>query len=70
MSRSAAKKNVSLDEFKESMEGIYSTSVCAGTLDESPMAYKNTDEIVRCIEPTVEIIDVIKPLYNFKAGEE
>lgn len=70
MSRSKAKSAISLKDFEKSMKGIYSTTVSRSTIDESPMAYKNTDEIVRCIEPTVEIIDVIKPLYNFKAGEE
>ena len=70
MSRSKAKSAISMKDFEKSMKGIYTTSVSRSTLDESPMAYKNTDEIVRCIEPTVDIIDVIKPLYNFKAGEE
>jgi len=70
MSRSKAKSSITMKEFEKSMKGIYTTSVSRSTLDESPMAYKNTDEIVRCIEPTVDIIDVIKPLYNFKAGEE
>lgn len=70
MSRSKAKSAISLKDFEKAMKGIYSTTVSRSTIDESPMAYKNTDEIVRCIEPTVEIIDVIKPLYNFKAGEE
>lgn len=70
MSRSKAKSAISMKDFEKSMKGIYSTTVSRSTIDESPMAYKNMDEIVRCIEPTVEIIDVIKPLYNFKAGEE
>ena len=52
------------------MEGIYTTSVGKGTIDESPMAYKPMDEIIRNIQETVEIIDVIKPIYNFKAGAE
>lgn len=70
MSRSKAKSAISMKDFEKSMKGIYSTTVSRSTIDESPMAYKNMDEIVRCIEPTVDIIDVIKPLYNFKAGEE
>ena len=70
LSRSKAKEAISLEDFQDSMKGIYTTTVSRSTIDESPMAYKNMDEIVRCIEPTVEIIDVIKPLYNFKAGEE
>ena len=70
MSRNKAKSAISLADFEKSMEGIYSTTVSSSTIDESPMAYKNMDEIVRCIEPTVDVVDVIKPLYNFKAGEE
>lgn len=70
MSRNKAKSVISLEDFEKSMEGIYSTTISRSTIDESPMAYKNMDEIVRCIEPTVDVVDVIKPLYNFKAGEE
>ena len=70
MSRNKAKSAISLADFEKSMEGIYSTTISRSTIDESPMAYKNMDEIVRCIEPTVDVVDIIKPLYNFKAGEE
>jgi RNA-splicing ligase RtcB len=70
MSRSAAKKNVSLDEFKESMEGIYSTSVCAGTLDESPMAYKDTDEIKSLITETCDIKFMLVPKISIKSTDE
>jgi len=69
MSRAKAKDTLSVDEFKNTMSGIYSTTVGKGTIDESPMAYKPMDEIIRCIEPTAEIVDIIKPVYNFKAGE-
>lgn len=69
MSRSKAKEMVSLDEFRQSMEGIYTTSVNQSTIDESPMVYKPIDEIVKNIEDTVEIVKIIKPIYNFKAGE-
>jgi RNA-splicing ligase RtcB len=69
MSRSKAFKTLSLDDFKEQMTGIYSTSINRGTLDESPMAYKNMDDIVRNIAPTAEIVKIIKPVYNFKAAE-
>jgi len=69
MSRSKAFKTLSLDDFKEQMKGVYSTSVINGTLDESPMAYKNKDEIVRNITPTAQIVNTIKPVYNFKAVE-
>lgn len=69
MSRSKARETVSLDEFKQSMQGIYTTSVNQLTIDESPMAYKSIDEIVENIKDTVEILKIIKPIYNFKAGE-
>jgi tRNA-splicing ligase RtcB len=68
MSRSAAFSKLSLEEFKHEMEGIYSTSVSKKTLDESPMAYKDMNEILKFVEPTVEVIKTIKPIYNFKAG--
>lgn len=69
MSRSKAKESVSIEEYKRSMEGIYTTSVNQATIDEAPMAYKPMEEIINNIEDTVEIIKVIKPIYNFKAGE-
>lgn len=68
MSRSKAKEQISIDEFEKSMEGVFTTSVLPSTIDESPMAYKPMDEIIRCIDPTVEIIEIIKPVYNFKAS--
>lgn len=67
MSRSAAKKNISMEEFKNSMKDIYSTSVCEGTLDESPQAYKDTNEILELIQETVNIKCVLKPRINIKA---
>ena len=67
MSRSQAKDLVDFDEFKESMNGIYSTSVVESTIDEAPMVYKPMNEIMENIKDTVRIIDVIKPIYNFKA---
>lgn len=69
MSRAKAKENVDLEEFKKSMEGIYSTSVGVGTLDESPMAYKNMNEILKMIEPTANVLFLIKPKINIKAME-
>lgn len=69
MSRSKAKEVISLEEFKKSMEGIYSTTVNRSTLDECALAYKPMDEIVSNIQDTVEIVDRIKPVYNFKAAE-
>lgn len=70
MSRSAAKEAFSVDQFREEMRGIYTTSVGASTLDECPMAYKGMKDIVDNIGPTVTINAVIKPIYNFKAGDE
>ena len=69
MSRSKAKQEVTLEEFRDSMQGIYTTSVNAATLDESPMVYKAMDEIVANISDTVEITKIIKPVYNYKATE-
>lgn len=69
MSRSKAKEFVTLEEFKDSMNGIWTTSVNEHTIDESPMVYKSLDEIIDNVKDAVEIIDIIKPLYNFKAGE-
>lgn len=69
MSRKAAFARLSLEKFREEMAGIYSTCVTADTLDESPMAYKNMEDIVSQIEPTVEIVKRIRPIYNFKASE-
>ena len=67
MSRSQAKDKVNLVDFEESMKGIYSTSVCTSTIDESPFVYKPMQEIMDNIKNTVEIVDIIKPIYNFKA---
>jgi len=69
MSRTAAKNNLSIDEYTRVMEGVFTTCIGKDTLDESPMAYKDKDEIVRQISQTVDIIDCIKPIYNFKAAE-
>ncbi len=70
MSRSQAKESFTVSEYKKQMKGIYTTSVNSATLDECPMAYKSIDDIVNNIGETVEINDIIKPIYNFKAGEE
>lgn len=69
MSRMKAKETLDLDDFKNSMEGIYTTSVCEDTIDESPMVYKPMGEIVENIKDTVDIERIIKPIYNFKASE-
>lgn len=70
MSRAKAKETFTVSEFKKEMDGIYTTSVGRSTLDECPMAYKSINDIVGNIEPTVTIDAIIKPIYNFKAGEE
>lgn len=69
MSRKAAFHDLSMDEFRKEMEGIYTTCVVPDTLDESPMAYKSMDEIVSQIGPTAEIVERIRPIYNFKAAD-
>lgn len=66
MSRNEAKKNISIDKFKESMSNIYSSSVVESTIDESPFAYKDLDYILENIKDTVAVLEVIKPIYNFK----
>lgn len=70
MSRASAKQSFTVSEFKKQMEGIYTTSVGADTLDECPMAYKGMEDIVDNIGETAEITEIIKPIYNFKAGAE
>lgn len=67
MSRSKAKENIKMDDFKKSMGDILSNSIVPSTLDEAPMAYKNINSILPIIKPTVEVVDIIKPVYNFKA---
>ena len=69
MSRTKAKELVSLEEFEKSMDGIYTTSVNQSTIDEAPMVYKTLDEIVENIKDTVDVLAIIKPVYNFKASE-
>lgn len=69
MSRSKAKEMLSMDEFINSMNGIFTTSVSTSTIDEAPQAYKSIEEIRSAITDTVDIIDTIKPIYNFKASE-
>ena len=69
MSRTKAKANLSMDEYRETMKGIYTTSVNEKTLDEAPMAYKSLADIIEVIEESVDVIDVMKPIYNFKASD-
>lgn len=70
MSRSEAKNHFTVNQFKKEMEGIFTTSVSASTLDESPMVYKPMEAIVSQIGPTADIERIIRPCYNFKAGAE
>lgn len=69
MSRSQAFKSISMDDYRASMQGIYSESLSEDTKDESPMVYKPKEEIIRNISETVSVVNVIKPVYNFKAAE-
>lgn len=69
MSRMKAREVVSLDSFRQAMDGIFTTSVSAETIDEAPMVYKPMEEIVENIKDTVDILEIIKPVYNFKASE-
>ncbi len=68
MSRAGARATLSLEEYKKEMEGIYTTSVNEETLDEAPMAYKSLSDIIDVIGESVEVIEVLKPIYNFKAN--
>lgn len=70
MSRKTAKEIVSMDDYKKSMEGIYTTCVNEGTIDESPMAYKDPEQVLKDSQDTIEVIKRITPLYNFKASEK
>lgn len=70
MSRSKAKSNISLEDFKESMKGIFTTSVCKNTIDESPMAYKDTNVIIEHIKDTCDILYMVKPVINIKSTDE
>lgn len=68
MSRAMAKNTLSLEAYKDSMEGIYTTSVNEGTIDEAPMAYKSLNDIMDAVQDAVDIVTVIRPVYNFKAS--
>ena len=69
MSRTKAKNELSLDEYRKEMAGVYTTSVNEYTLDEAPMAYKSLEDIIDVIRESVDVIDVMKPIYNFKASD-
>ena len=69
LSRSAARERLNMDAYREAMKGIYTTSVNPDTLDEAPMAYKSLSDILDVVQQTVDVIDIMKPIYNFKASE-
>ena len=69
MSRTKAKNGLSLDEYRKEMAGVYTTSVNEYTLDEAPMAYKSLEDIINVIRESVDVIDVMKTIYNFKASD-
>lgn len=69
MTRSQAKAEISIEEYRAAMAGIYTTSVSESTLDESPMAYRAIDEILDVIDPTAEVVQLLTPIYNFKASK-
>jgi RNA-splicing ligase RtcB len=68
MSRSKAKTSLDFEEYRVSMRRVYSTSVNRNTLDEAPMAYKNMEEIIENTKDTIEVVDILKPVYNFKSN--
>ena len=70
MSRKKAFETLSLDEYRKAMEGIYTTTATRDTLDEAPMAYKRMEDIIDAIREAVDIVEIIKPVYNFKAAEK
>ena len=69
MSRTAAKNTLSMEEYRETMKGVYTTSVNDSTLDEAPMAYKSLDDIIDVIRDSVDVVDILRPVYNFKASD-
>ena len=70
MSRARAKETLDMEDYKASMQGIYTTSINEKTIDEAPMAYKSLDDIIDVIRESVDVIDIMKPVYNFKASED
>ena len=68
MSRGKAKQEIDMVDFENSMKGIYTTCVGQSTLDEAPQAYKDAESVLKYMEPTVKVLKIIKPVYNFKAN--
>lgn len=69
MSRKKAKESLTMEEYQKTMAGIYTTSINEATLDEAPMAYKSLEDIIDVIQESVDVIDIMKPIYNFKASD-
>ena len=69
MSRTRARDVIEMEDYRKAMEGIYTTSVSTSTMDEAPMAYKSLEDIIGVIEESVDVIEVLKPIFNFKAGQ-
>jgi len=67
MSRTAARDTLDMEEYRREMAGVYTTSVSEATLDEAPMAYKSLADIIDVVRESVDVIEVLKPIYNFKA---
>lgn len=70
MSRSAAKESLKMEDFKASMKDVFTTSVSTATIDEAPMAYKPAEDILENIKDLCDVVEIIKPIYNIKAGDE
>ncbi len=68
MSRAKARETLDLEEFQRTMAGVYTTSVNENTLDEAPMAYKSLEDILDVVKESVDVVEILKPIYNFKAG--
>ena len=69
MSRTKARETLDLEAYRKTMEGIYTTSVNEATIDEAPMAYKSLKDIIDVVRESVDVIEILKPIYNFKASE-
>ena len=69
MSRGTAREALSMEDYQAAMKGIYTTSVNPSTIDEAPMAYKSIDDIIDVIRDSVDVIDIMKPIYNYKASD-
>ena len=70
MSRSKAKETLDMEVYRNSMAGVYTTSVNELTIDEAPMAYKSLEDIIDVIQDAVDILDIMRPVYNFKASDD